>query len=138
MAHLAQQNQWTKVCHLMLGEVVSANGMMKYISKPILGIGARLMAMSAPEDPTDFIVTIEAEDQFNFKDQLKHITVPTLVVAGADDPFYTEELFRETAVNIPHAKLILYDGVGHPATGKQFEQDVLAFLKEPLPKSYAV
>jgi hypothetical protein len=52
--------------------------------------------------------------------------------AGDKAPFYTETLFRETAEGIPNAKLILYKGMGHPASGKQFSQDVLTFLKEDM------
>jgi hypothetical protein len=37
---------------------------------------------------------------------------------------------EETAAGIPDARLILYPGMGHPASGKQFKQDVLAFLRE--------
>ena len=88
------------------------------------------MSLSAPKDPSDLLVTIEAEDQFNFKDHLDQISAPTLVAAGTQDPFYTPTLFRETAEVIPDARLILYDGMGHPASGKQFDQDVLAFLRE--------
>ncbi len=76
------------------------------------------------------MITVEAEDKFNFKDRLAEIRAPTLVAGGMDDPFYTPELFRETAEGIPNARLALYAGVGHPASGKQFEQDVLAFLRE--------
>ena len=76
------------------------------------------------------MITIEAEDRFNFKDRLAEITAPTLLVAGGRDPFYSEALFRETAAGIPNAKLILYPGMGHPASGKQFERDVLTFLRE--------
>jgi hypothetical protein len=39
-------------------------------------------------------------------------------------------LFRETAAGIPNARLVLYKGMGHPASGKQFGRDVLAFLLE--------
>jgi hypothetical protein len=38
-------------------------------------------------------------------------------------------LFRETAEGIPNARLIVYPGMGHPASGKQFGRDVLAFLE---------
>ena len=43
---------------------------------------------------------------------------------------YSEALFRATAVGIPNARLILYPGMGHPASGKQFTRDVRAFLRE--------
>ena len=75
-------------------------------------------------------MTVEAEDKHDFKDRLGEISAPTLVVAGDRDPFYTETLFRETAEDIPEARLILYPGMGHPASGKHFGRDVLAFLEE--------
>ena len=75
-------------------------------------------------------MTVQAEDRHTFKDRLSEIAAPTLVIAGDKDPFYSETLFRETAEGIPNAKLILYPGMGHPASGKQFRQDVLAFLEE--------
>jgi pimeloyl-ACP methyl ester carboxylesterase len=75
-------------------------------------------------------VTIEAEDKHAFQGRLGEVTVPTLVVAGDRDLFYGEELVRETAEGIPDARLILYKGQGHPAAGKQFQHDVLAFLDE--------
>ena len=88
------------------------------------------MSLSAPKDPSDLLITIDAEDQFNFKDYLAQISAPTLVVAGDQDPFYTPTLFRETAEGIPNGRLLLYEGMGHPASGKQFGQDVLLFLRE--------
>lgn len=36
----------------------------------------------------------------------------------------------QPAAGIPNAQLILYPGMGHPASGKQFRQDLLAFLRE--------
>ena len=62
--------------------------------------------------------------------QLDNLAAPTLVSAGERDPFYSAALFRETAEGIPNARLILYPGMGHPASGKQFKRDVLAFLQE--------
>jgi hypothetical protein len=52
------------------------------------------------------------------------------VVAGERDSFYTPDLFRETAAGIPGGELLLYPGMGHPARGRRFERDVLAFLRE--------
>jgi pimeloyl-ACP methyl ester carboxylesterase len=71
-----------------------------------------------------------AEDHFAFKDCLSEITPPTLVIACENDPLYSEQLFRETAEGIPNCKLIIYPGMGNPSSGKQFECDVLDFLKE--------
>lgn len=87
-----------------------------------------LRPLGAPDDPSDLVATIEAEDGFDLRDRLAEISVPTLVIAGAADPFYTEELFRETARGIPGAKLVLYPGMGHPAQGKPFGREVRKFL----------
>jgi hypothetical protein len=49
--------------------------------------------------------------------------------AGAQS-FYSPELFPDTAAGIPNARLILNPGMGHPTSGRQFKQHVLAFLRE--------
>ena len=131
IGHLARQRRWRAAYAAMVGFMLPRNGIKKYVAKPVAWLGSLLGAIfGAPEDPSDLVVTIEAEDKHNFKDRLAQITAPTLVVAGDKDPFYTETLFRETAEGIPNARLILYEGMGHPASGKQFSRDVLAFLKE--------
>ena len=131
VGHLARQRRWRAAYAAMAGFVLPRDGVKRYIAKPVAWLGSLLGAMfGAPKDPSDLVVTIEAEDKHNFKDRLAQITAPTLVVAGDQDPFYTATLFRETAEGIPNARLILYEGMGHPASGKQFSQDVLAFLKE--------
>jgi pimeloyl-ACP methyl ester carboxylesterase len=116
---------WAEVIRLMNPPTASGRVMVAFVS--------RMLALSAPDDPSDFIITIEAEDRHAFRDRLGEITAPTLVVAGADDPFYAEALFRETAAGIPGAQLCLYPGMGHPARGKRFQRDVLAFLREEGP-----
>jgi pimeloyl-ACP methyl ester carboxylesterase len=130
VAELAQQGRWTEAYRVILDTVLPRSGMKKQLASPLGWLGARLMSLSAPEDPTDLVVTIEAEDRFNFKEQLGRIAAPTLVIGGGEDPFYSATLFRETAEGIPNAKLILYEGKGHLLSGKQFKQDVLSFLKE--------
>ena len=109
--------------------------MMELVVPPVwyrsalVAIGAPLMALGAPKDGSDMVATVNAEDEFDFRDRLGQVPVPTLLVAGADDPFYTPELFRATADGIPDCELRLYPGMGHPAKGPQFERDVLAFLR---------
>jgi pimeloyl-ACP methyl ester carboxylesterase len=89
-----------------------------------------MMSLSAPRNPSDLVITVEAEDTHDFKGRLAEITAPTLVIAGANDPCYSETLFRETAEGIPNGRLILYAGMGHYAAGKRFERDVLRFLQD--------
>ena len=128
VGELARERRWKEASRLLVDAVVPprlTGRARKLVVAPI----ARMMSWSSRSaDPSDLIVTITAEDAHDFRDRLAEIAAPTLVIAGADDPFYTEALFRETAAGIPGALLILYPGMGHPAHGKQFARDVLAFL----------
>jgi pimeloyl-ACP methyl ester carboxylesterase len=129
LGKFAEQRRWIKVWDFLMTSVMPQHGVKKTLSRPVVWLFAPLMAFTAPKDPTDLIITIEAEDQHNFKDRLHEITAPTLIAAGEQDPYYTPTLFRETAAGIPNARLCLYPNVGHPAGGKQFRQDVLVFLR---------
>jgi len=44
---------------------------------------------------------------------LRRIVAPTLVIHGADDPLVPVEAGRDTARNVPGAKLVIIDGMGH-------------------------
>ena len=129
--NFARQRNWRAAYTTLFSPMLPDRGIMKYVLKPVAWLGVLVMStFGVPKDPNDLVVTVEAEDKFNFKDRLGQITAPTLVVAGDKDPFYTPTLFRETAAGIPNARLILYKGMGHPASGKQFSRDVLAFLND--------
>ena len=126
---LALQRRWAAAYALVIDELLPRTGAARYLRSPAVTVGPRLLgAFAAPASPSDLAVTIEAEDAHAFRERLPEITAPTLVVAGENDPFYTPALFRETAEGIPGARLILYPGMGHPATGKQFARDLRAFL----------
>jgi pimeloyl-ACP methyl ester carboxylesterase len=130
VAKMAPKGQWRQAYATIMNFMYPNSGA---IGKAAFGIMAFILAQAhimVPKDPSDLIITIEAEDNFNFKDRLPEITVPTLLVAGENDPFYSAALFQETAAGIPNAKLCLYPKMGHPAAGKQFKQDVLAFLRD--------
>jgi pimeloyl-ACP methyl ester carboxylesterase len=45
--------------------------------------------------------------------RLACITVPTLVVHGADDPLIPSACGKDTASSIPHAEFMLIEGMGH-------------------------
>ena len=128
VGHLARQRKWRKAFAALLGFLLSFNRFGKIVAE----IGAVFMILIAPDDASDLVVTIEAEDQHDFQDRLAEITAPTLVTGGDRDPFYSEAMYRETAAGIPNAKLIIYPGQGHPVGGRQFDKDVLAFLKESI------
>lgn len=131
VASLAKQRKWRAAFAALFG-LMQSNGLEKYIFMPFFFllslIGASLFGK--PDDPSDLIKIIEAEDKHNFKERLHEIKAPVLVIAGEKDPFYTEELFRETSEGIPDAWLVICKGNGHPADGKQFKNELRSFLLE--------
>ena len=132
LAELARKREWRAAYASMFAFMMPSSGLMKYIARPLAWLGSLLgrIMMGAPEDPSDVVITLEALDKHDFQDRLAEILAPTLIVAGENDPVYTQALFRETAEGIPDSRLILYEGMGHPASGKPFSRDVLTFLKE--------
>jgi pimeloyl-ACP methyl ester carboxylesterase len=64
-----------------------------------------------PEGTARQLVAIMA--QKNRRPALKSLSTPTLVIHGADDPLVNVEGGRNTAGDIPGAKLMIIDGMGH-------------------------
>lgn len=127
---LAAQGRWGPVAALLMEWVMPRRGWKRRLLRPFGCLAGLAMALSAPKDASDFVVTIQAEDTFDLRDRLGEITAPTLVIAGAEDPGYSPQLFRQTAAGISGARLVLYEGMGHPASGPRFRRDLRAFLLE--------
>jgi pimeloyl-ACP methyl ester carboxylesterase len=121
---LAREGRWRE-CGAILMEMVVPPA---WYRGAIVGMGSLMMAIGTPQSPSDLIVTIDAEDRFDCRERLGEVRAPTLLIAGERDPFYTPELFRATAEGIPGCRLVLYQGMGHPAKGQQFQSDLSAFL----------
>jgi pimeloyl-ACP methyl ester carboxylesterase len=52
--HLAQQRRWVKTYAVMLGPVVPDQGLMKYLSGPIVWLASLLLGLlAAPKYPSD-------------------------------------------------------------------------------------
>jgi len=66
-----------------------------------------------PADPTDVLVTLDAEDAFDVEAGLPRITAPTLVIGGGNDHFYTRELFHGTAAGVQDGRAHIFPGWGH-------------------------
>lgn len=131
VAELARAGRWREANSVSMRFMLRVIGGERPIAAALIEVGAMLAgSLGAPRDPSDLVVTIEAEDKHDFRARLGEIVAPTLVIAGDLDPFYTEQLFRDTAAGIPNARLILYKGMGHPASGVQFAKEVRAFLTE--------
>ncbi len=70
----------------------------------------------APDDPTDLLVTLDAEAAFDVGDQLHRITAPTLLIGGGKDPGYTRELMEATAAGVKDGRAHIYPNWGHNRT----------------------
>jgi pimeloyl-ACP methyl ester carboxylesterase len=103
-------------------------GLAKQLTRPVVWLMQLLTMPFRPKSVSDYVITVEAEDVLDFRSRLSEIRAPTLVIGGAKDPFYSPELFRETAEGIPNARLILYENRGHAPTGKRVAEDILGFL----------
>jgi pimeloyl-ACP methyl ester carboxylesterase len=64
-----------------------------------------------PEGSARQLVAIMA--QKNRRPALKSLSTPTLVIHGVDDPLVLVEGGKNTAADIPGAKLMIIDGMGH-------------------------
>lgn len=64
-------------------------------------------------------------------ERLGEIRCPTLVVAGADDVWLPPRYSREIADAIPHAKLVVFDGIGHSLPLERAEE-FFALLRDHL------
>jgi len=130
IGRLARQGRVRQAWQTMIRFILPCAGIWRVLNPPLAWMAARWLSLGKTPDLSDLTITIETEDQHAFKDRLAEIKAPTLVIAGADDPFYTPDLFRETAAGIPNARLALYEKMRHPAMGRRFEREVLSFLKE--------
>ncbi|WP_122090014.1 alpha/beta fold hydrolase [Halalkalicoccus subterraneus] len=90
------------------------SGLRGPIVRGAAGLYGRL-ATPSPDDRRDFLVSAEACLAHDASDRLDGIDVPTLVIGGTDDPFFSAERYRETAAGIPHAHLVEIPEAGHEA-----------------------
>ncbi|NEW37511.1 alpha/beta fold hydrolase [Nocardia cyriacigeorgica] len=102
-------------------------------------VGARMLGaamwlfdpLARPKVPADTHNFLLAEDGFDVTERLGEISVPTLVVAGERDAFYSTASLRRTAEGIPDAQLILYPRTGHMGvvSHPKFVGDIVRFLQ---------
>lgn len=80
---------------------------------PAQPVARLLSAPMVPEDSSDALVTLDAEDVFDLRSELVRITAPTLVIGGGKDFAYSEELFRDTASGVQDGRAHVFPGWGH-------------------------
>lgn len=77
---------------------------------PLVARGRDLLAQTAP---AVMYQDFSACNQFDIRDQLGQITLPTLVVSGAEDKLTPPKNGRFLADHIPHAQFTLLEDAGH-------------------------
>jgi pimeloyl-ACP methyl ester carboxylesterase len=98
-----------------------------------LTVAGRLLApVLMRDDLDDMLATIDAEDAFDATSWLPEVGAPTLVVGGARDRFYGEDLFARTATGVPDGRLLLHPDKGHVGaiSSPRTVEEVLRFLGE--------
>jgi pimeloyl-ACP methyl ester carboxylesterase len=73
------------------------------------------LAGTAPDarQAADFATTVAADLAHDARSRLGALPAPTLVLGGALDPFFPEEILRETAAAVPDAELRVFPRNGH-------------------------
>lgn len=103
---------------------------------PVVRSAARLygrLGSQSSIDRHDFLVSADACLAHDATALLGDISVPTLVIGGTEDPFFTPEGYRETAVEIPEAQFIEIEDAGHEAVldrQREFDGVIREFLYE--------
>lgn len=97
-------------------QVMTAAMLPTPLHGPARPLARRMMASRAALDPTDLLVTLDAEDAFDVGDQLQRIAAPTLVIGGDKDVFYPRELFEQTAAGVQNGRVHILPDWGHLRT----------------------
>jgi pimeloyl-ACP methyl ester carboxylesterase len=128
---LAREGRWQDLRADMASVAVSGET-NKRLARAFMAVFGRFV-LKAPSDPQDFLTTLEADLGHDTAGRLGEISAPSLTIGGSEDPFFSEDLLRETAERMPRCTLRVYEGVGHgvPKERKRrYEEDALAFLND--------
>ena len=94
-----------------------------------------LVEVKRAYNPTGFLRQIAAIAAIgDLRVHLANISVPTLVLHGADDPLVPPEAGKDTAANIQGAELLIIEGMGHDLPPAMFGNVVRAITDNALRK----
>ena len=127
VAALVRAGRWRE-SYRVTAEALAPPGLEQRALGALLWLAGPVL-VGAPDDPTDMLVTVEAEDRFDLCDRLGEIRAPTLIAAGDADRFYGDEI-RRTADRISDARLVVAPGKGHlgAAIDKELIREIRAFV----------
>ena len=61
----------------------------KRLARAFMSVFGRFV-LGTPSDPSDFLTTLEADLGHDTTGRLHEISVPTLIIGGSEDPFFSE------------------------------------------------
>ena len=99
-------------------------------NRPEIADAVRAMVRSTPIG--GYIACCQAIAKLNLTDRLREISIPTMVVVGADDPATTVEMARTIHQGIAGSELVILKNAAHLSNLEQtdaFNEAVLGFLK---------
>jgi 3-oxoadipate enol-lactonase len=97
---------------------VAADALDKWFTPGYEDRGAYLrMQLDTP--PEEYARGLEAIGGFDFREQLERVSVPTLVIAGAEDDATPVADADFIAARIPDARLVVIEGAAHMANVEQ-------------------
>ena len=115
-----------------VGGYLFSQGLKRSLMRSLMFlVGTFISSKHHSDYKADVIKEAQMEAKHNSMAVLGHISDPVLLVGGECDLAFPKELQEDTAVAIPGAKLILYEGRGHGevTSHKKFAHDVLEFLR---------
>ncbi|MFI7006989.1 alpha/beta fold hydrolase [Streptomyces sp. NPDC050145] len=96
-------------------------------------VAAQVLGMMRATDPRGAAAALRGRaERPDYGDTLASVTVPTLIVVGADDVYTPVSDARSIATLIPHAHLTVVEKAGHLPSAEQpaaFDEALLGFLK---------
>jgi len=131
MARLLSEGRTGEAMATMLKDVYPS--LPRGVGRVVGAVMGRLMyGETPPSFRSDVMVEAEAELACDAREILSDIPVPVLLVCGDQDPYFSKEVYEETARLIPDCTLRMYEGAGHEGmiSGKRFLQDVLDFVRQ--------
>jgi pimeloyl-ACP methyl ester carboxylesterase len=111
----------------------ATNSRVTHLAASLLAPVIGRLLLRQRQDMGDFEILLDALLSHNGWTQLSRIACPVLILGGAEDLFYPPVMLQEMGEQIPHARAVIYQGVGHGLVEfrkQDFERDVLAFLRE--------
>jgi 3-oxoadipate enol-lactonase len=99
-------------------------------NRPAIADAVRAMVRSTPV--AGYVACCQAIAKLNLTDRLREITIPTMVVVGADDPATTVPMARTIHERIAGSELVILKDAAHLSNLEQpaaFNEAVLGFLK---------